>query len=167
MIQKIAVVIALALNLAGCSDEAAKNEVDVLSDLSAVANGERPDRESLNGTGITNTPTPAQTTKDATAFNKLDDKAAMACIRVGEAEARAFADLEPMGSSGSTRIFGRPGELLCSEPGVGGRGECELVGSTVVRLESANKTYGFRSTSAAPAILIYSPTGFSCTSHGG
>ena len=164
MKQMIAVAVALALNLVGCSYEPAKNEVDVHSKISAVSNGEQPGRESLNGTGVTNTPTPAQTTKDATASNTYRDRAAVTCVRVGEAEAQTFADLKPMGSSGSTRIYGRPRELLCSEPGVGGRGECELVGSTVVRLESANSTYGFRSTGAAPAILIYSPSGFSCTS---
>ena len=164
--QVIAVVVALALTVAGCS-EPASNEVNVDSNFSAVSKSKRPGGETSNGTRITNSESlPAEAAKDATTTH-TSEKGMVTCFRVGEAEAQAFPDLEQMGSSGSTRIFGRPRELLCSEPGVGGRGECELVGRTVVRLESGNSTYGFRSTGAAPAILTYSPTGFSCAARSG
>jgi len=84
------------------------------------------------------------------------------CARVGEAEARAFRGLEPMGTSGDYRIFGRRRELLCSEPGAGGQGECEAPGRTEVRIEFPGGASGFRIDGSVPVVVGYSPGGFSC-----
>ena len=50
-----------------------------------------------------------------------------ACVRVDPAQARAFPGLELMGHVGAARVFGRRGQMLCSEPAAG-KGECEVVG---------------------------------------
>ena len=85
-----------------------------------------------------------------------------ACERVAEKEARAFEGLELMGTAGKIRFYGRPREMLCSEPGAEGKGECELVGATEARVESPAETYGFRTDGSAPALLLYSPKGVGC-----
>lgn len=40
-----------------------------------------------------------------------------ACTRLGEREARSFTGLQPMGTIGTSKLYGRPKEMLCSDPG--------------------------------------------------
>lgn len=84
------------------------------------------------------------------------------CERVDAERAAGFAGLELTGTSGGYRFYGRPRELLCSEPGAGGRGECEVPGQAEIRVEGPDGVYGFRTSGESPAILTYSPEGVSC-----
>ena len=118
------------------------------------------DRNLLGGAGeVTEISEPDSAPDDGAGLGRADG-AEGACERVGAAEARGFANLEPAGTSGAYRFYGEPRKLLCSEPGPEGRGECELVGLTVVRVEGPDETYGFRT--ASDAILTYAPDGFGC-----
>lgn len=86
------------------------------------------------------------------------------CERLTAAEARKATGLKPVGSAGAYRFFSQPRALLCSEPGTGGVGECEIVGSTVIRVEHGGESYGLRSRAGTPALLRYGPSGVSCIS---
>ena len=89
--------------------------------------------------------------------------AGAACTRVSEREARSFTGLQPMGTIGTSKLYGRPKEMLCSEPGPGGRGECEIVGASQIRIEFAAGTSGFRTSGQEPVIFTYDAAGnFSC-----
>lgn len=86
------------------------------------------------------------------------------CERLTAAEARKATGLKPVGSAGAYRFFSQPRALLCSEPGTGGVGECEIAGSTVIRVEHGGESYGLRSRAGTPALLRYGPSGVSCIS---
>jgi hypothetical protein len=86
------------------------------------------------------------------------------CERLPAAEAGKATGLKAAGSAGSYRFFARPRELLCSEPGTGGIGECEIVGSAVIRVEHGGGAYGLRSRAGTPALLRYGPNGITCIS---
>lgn len=86
-----------------------------------------------------------------------------ACTRVGEREARSFTGLQPMGTIGTSKLYGRPKQMLCSEPGPGGRGECEIVGASEIRIEFPAGASGFRTSGREPVIFTYDAAGnFSC-----
>lgn len=84
------------------------------------------------------------------------------CESVSAAEARAAPGLRLVGSAGTYRFFAKQRALLCSEPGSGGIGECEIAGPTVIRVENGSKVYGLQTRAGVPAILIYGPQGISC-----
>lgn len=88
------------------------------------------------------------------------------CESVSTAEARAAPGLRLVGSAGGYRFFAKQRALLCSEPGSGGIGECEIVGPTVIRVENGAKIYGLKTRAGVPAILIYGPQGISCVAPG-
>lgn len=84
------------------------------------------------------------------------------CLTLSSAEARAATGLRLAGSVGPYRFFAEQRALLCSEPGMGGIGECEIVEPTIIRVESSATTYGLKSRAGVPALLIYGPKGISC-----
>lgn len=77
------------------------------------------------------------------------------CQRVTEAEARSFDELELMSAIGNTRVYGRRGQMLCSEPDAGGSGECEIVGRSRLRIEFPTGASGFHTSGAEPIIFRY------------
>lgn len=86
------------------------------------------------------------------------------CERLTAADAAKAPGLKAAGTTGSYRFFAQPRQLLCSEPGVGGVGECEIVGSAVIRVEHKSGSYGLKSRAGTPALLRYGPNGISCVS---
>ena len=86
------------------------------------------------------------------------------CETISASDAHALRGLQLAGRVGTYSFFAEPRALLCSEPGAGGIGECEIVGSTTIRIESGGTTYGLRSRAGVPAILRYGPEGISCIS---
>jgi hypothetical protein len=84
------------------------------------------------------------------------------CLTLSPEEARAATGLRLAGSVGPYRFFAEQRALLCSEPGMGGIGECEIVKPTIIRVKSSAATYGLKSRAGVPALLIYGPKGISC-----
>lgn len=87
------------------------------------------------------------------------------CDRLSSREARNLTGLMHMGTVGDYSFSGEAGALLCSEPGAGGVGECEMVGRTAVRIDRLGDTYGLRSRAGTPTILRYGPGGLECMLH--
>ena len=100
--------------------------------------------------------------REAAAVTAPPAPAADACERLSEAEIRRVAGLVEMGTVGAYRFHGEGSKLLCSEPGPGDVGECELAGGSVVRVESAAETFGLKAPAGTPVILRYGPEGFRC-----
>jgi hypothetical protein len=84
------------------------------------------------------------------------------CESLSAADARGATGLRLVGSAGTYRFFAEQRALLCSEPGTGGIGECEIVRPTIIRVESGARIYGLKSRAGVPAILVYGPQGISC-----
>ena len=150
---KLLSLIIAGLFVAGC-EQAAENET-------AAASEESADADLLGGNEavaeIGEPDSPLASNSDLASAGPFPEQS---CERVGAAEAGGFAGLELTGTSGAYRFYGERRKLLCSEAGPEGRGECELVGPTVVRVEGPGETYGFRT--ASDAILTYAPNGFGC-----
>jgi hypothetical protein len=84
------------------------------------------------------------------------------CSRLDREAADKATGLAPMGTAGSHVLYGEPGRMLCSEPGTGGRGECELVAPTTVRIVRGETSWGYRAD--RNAILHYGPVDVTCVS---
>lgn len=84
------------------------------------------------------------------------------CDRLSSREAKNLTGLMHMGTVGDYSFFGEAGALICSEPGAGGVGECEMVGRTAVRIDHLGDTYGLRSRAGTPTLLRYGPGGLAC-----
>jgi hypothetical protein len=57
-------------------------------------------------------------------------------------------------------LYGERRRMLCSEPGAGGEGECELVAPTTVRITRDGESWGYRAD--ADSILRYGPAAVTC-----
>lgn len=88
--------------------------------------------------------------------------AASGCGRLTGREASAAPGLIPMGMAGPHALYGEPRRMLCSEPGAGGEGECELVAPTTVRIKRGGESWGYRA--EADSILRYGPAAVTCRS---
>ena len=87
---------------------------------------------------------------------------ASGCNRLDGEVADKAAGLGPMGTAGPHVLYGEPGRMLCSEPGTGGRGECELVAPTTVRIVRGETSWGYRAD--RNSILHYGPADVTCVS---
>lgn len=86
-----------------------------------------------------------------------------ACARLSASEAEANSSgMIRMGKvTDDLSFFGRGKEVLCSEPGASGAGECELVPNAIVKVEQGGERSGLKA-GPAGALLRYAPTGVTC-----
>jgi hypothetical protein len=67
-----------------------------------------------------------------------------------------------MGQAGGYAFSGQPKAVLCSEPGLGGKGECELAPAALVRVENAGRATWLRAPADGATLLRYGPDGITC-----
>jgi len=120
--------------------------------LSACSPGPKPDSVAEVGTDANSGAPPISA--------KATDEPA--CVRLTAEEAEGLKGLLDMGRSGDHQLYGRPRELLCSEPGPGGRGECALVGGSSVKIVRGSEVFGFRAAPGAGSVLRYGPESVTC-----
>ncbi|MFD0739550.1 hypothetical protein ACFQZQ_09695 [Lysobacter koreensis] len=87
-----------------------------------------------------------------------------ACSKITAQELRSE---EPgmmlMGDTGSISFYGHKRALLCSEPGPGGIGECEIVADKVIKVVTPSETLGLKpQIGRVPSRLVYGPDGVFC-----
>jgi hypothetical protein len=86
-----------------------------------------------------------------------------ACDRLTASEIAANVNgFVSMGTTGPFEFFARSKNLLCSEPGLNGNGECEIVGDTIIKIKHGDHIFGLHAKATAPTILKYGPNGISC-----
>lgn len=81
--------------------------------------------------------------------------------------ARELRDEEPqmthMGTIGAISLYGHRRALLCSEPGPGGVGECEIVADKSIKVVTPSETYGLKpQIGRVPGLLVYGPDRVFC-----
>jgi hypothetical protein len=85
------------------------------------------------------------------------------CDRLTASEIAAHVNgFISMGTTGPFEFFARSKNLLCSEPGLNGNGECEIVGDTYIKVQRGDDIFGLHAKATAPTILKYGPNGISC-----
>ena len=68
-----------------------------------------------------------------------------------------------MGDLGSISFYGYKRALLCSEPGPGGVGECEIVADKIIKVVTPSETFGLKpQIERVPSRLVYGPSGVKC-----
>jgi hypothetical protein len=68
-----------------------------------------------------------------------------------------------MGTIGSIRFHGYERALVCSEPGPGGVGECEIVADSLIKVVSPSGTFGLKPLPGrVPSLLVYGPETVYC-----
>jgi hypothetical protein len=126
----------------------------VAASIGGCTDGSRDGRRAEAGAG-------KHRTTDA-APSPQGEQGTAACERLSTQAIRDVPGLRLVGQAGPYRFFGDPRALLCSEPGPGGVGECEIVGSTTIRVEGGSDVFGLRPRAGHAAILVYGPGGISC-----
>ena len=87
-----------------------------------------------------------------------------ACSKITAQELRnEEPEMMHMGTIGLISFYGHRRALLCSEPGPGGVGECEIVADKLIKVVTPSETFGLKpQIGRVPSLLVYGPDRVFC-----